>query len=58
MTTLLQNITLVVNAAFGWLSTAVSTINAQGNELLFLSVIIPFVGISVSLLRRLLSVRA
>lgn len=58
MAALLQNITLVVNAAFGWLSTAVTTINASGNELLFMSVIVPFVGIGIGLLKRLLSVRA
>lgn len=58
MSGLLSNITLIVQAAFGWLTTAVSTINASGNELLLLSVVIPFVGLAVGLLRRLLSVRA
>lgn len=57
MATLLQNITLIVNAAFGWVSTAVSTINASGNEILLLSIIIPFVGLAIGLLKRLLSVR-
>lgn len=57
MATLLQNITLIVNTAFGWVSTAVSTINASGNEILLLSIIIPFVGLAIGLLKRLLSVR-
>lgn len=57
MSTVLQNITLVVNSAFTWVSTAVSTITAEGNEILLLSIVIPFVSIAVGLLKRLLSVR-
>lgn len=57
MSTLLANVTLVVNSAFTWVSTAVSTITASGNEILELSIIIPFVGLAIGLLKRLLSVR-
>lgn len=58
MSALLSNISLIITAAFGWVSEAVTTITATGNELLLLSCIIPFVGVGVSLLKRLLSVRA
>ena len=57
MQTLLSNVTLVVNECFSWVGTAVSTITASGNEILELAVIVPFVGLSIGLLKRLLSVR-
>lgn len=58
MSTLLSNISLIITAAFGWVTEAVECITASGNELLLLSCVIPFIGIGVSLLKRLLSVRA
>ena len=58
MSALLTNISLIITAAFGWVSEAVDCITASGNELLLLSCVIHFNGIGVSLLKRLLSVRA
>lgn len=52
------NITPVVTAAFGWVSTAVSTITTSGNELLLMAVVLPFVGLGVGLLRRLFGTKA
>ena len=57
MSTLLENVTLVVTEAFSWVGLCVDTITASGNEILELAVIIPFVGLSIGLLKRLLSVR-
>lgn len=58
MTALISSITSIVTAAFGWVTTAVSTITATGNELLLMAVVVPFVGLGVGLLRRLIGTRA
>lgn len=58
MSTLITSITSIVTAAFGWVTTAVSTITASGNELLLMAVVVPFVGLGVGLLRRLIGTRA
>lgn len=58
MSSLLTNIGSIITAAFGWVTQAVTTITASGNELLLLSCVISFVGLGISLLKRLLSVRA
>lgn len=58
MSALITSITSIVTAAFGWVTTAVSTITASGNELLLMAVVVPFVGLGVGLLRRLIGTRA
>lgn len=58
MSALITSITSIVTAAFGWVTTAVSTITATGNELLLMAVVVPFVGLGVGLLRRLIGTRA
>lgn len=58
MNALITSITSIVTAAFGWVTTAVSTITATGNELLLMAVVVPFVGLGVGLLRRLIGTRA
>lgn len=58
MSDIITAVTSIVNAAFGWVGTAVSTITAPGNELLLMAVVLPFVGLGVGLLRRLFGTKA
>lgn len=58
MSAIITNVTSLVTAAFGWVTTAVQTITASGNELLLMAVILPFVGLGIGLLRRLFGTRA
>ena len=58
MSSIITSITSIVTAAMGWVTTAVSTITATGNELLLMAVVLPFVGLGVGLFKRLLSTRA
>lgn len=55
MTAILTDIGSVVTAGLSWLSSTVTTITAEGNELLLFGVVIGFVGIGISLLRRCLA---
>lgn len=57
MAAMITAITSLVTAAFGWVNTAVTTITAEGNEMLLLfTVAVPLVGLGVGLLRRLIRV--
>lgn len=58
MASLLTNIGSIVTSAVGWLQTFITTITATGNEILLLAILLPFVGLGIGLLKRLLSVRA
>ena len=58
MSSIISSVTSIVTAAMGWVTTAVSTITATGNELILMAVVLPFVGLGVGLLKRLLSTRA
>lgn len=58
MSDIISAVTSIVNAAFGWVGTAVSTITASGNELLLMAVVLPFVGLGIGLLKRLFGTRA
>ena len=58
MSDIITAVTTIVNAAFGWVGTAVSTITASGNELLLMAVVLPFVGLGIGLLKRLFGTRA
>lgn len=58
MASIISSVTSLVTAAFGWVTTAVSTITATGNELLLMAVILPFVGLGIGLLRRLFGTKA
>lgn len=66
MSTIIGYITDLVNAIFvgdptastpvpSWISTIISTITS--NPLILLAVIIPFIGLGIGLLRRLISIR-
>lgn len=58
MAALIAAITAWVTAAFGYVTEAISTITASGNELLLLMVVaVPLVGTGVGLLRRLIKVK-
>lgn len=56
MSTIITDITSIVTAAMGWVGQAVTVITA--NPLLELAVVLPFVGLGIGLLKRLLSARA
>lgn len=58
MSSIISSITSIVTAALGWVTQCVTTITASGNELLLMAVVLPFVGLGVGLLKRLLSTRA
>lgn len=61
MASLISSIGSIVTALFGsngWVSTVVSSITAEGNELLLLATVIPVTGLAVGMLKRLLSARA
>lgn len=54
MTSLLSQITAVVTAAIGWIGQFVTTITAEGHEILLVGVIFSFVGLGVGLISRLM----
>lgn len=53
MAAIITNIGLLVTAAVDWVGTTVGAITASGNELIYFSAILGFVGIGISLLRRM-----
>lgn len=55
MTTILTNVGSIVTASISWIGSYVSTITASGNEILFLFVALPIVGLAIGLLKRLIS---
>lgn len=54
MAAIITNITSVVTAAIGWVTSYVGAITAEGNEILLLFVITAFVGLGIGLLSRLI----
>ena len=46
----------VVTGAFGWVSTAISAITS--NPLILMCVLLPFVGLGISLVRKLIKTKA
>ena len=55
MSSLLTNIGLVFTEAISWVGDVVTTITAEGNELLLIFCIIPLVGLGVGLTKRLMN---
>lgn len=58
MASIISTITSIVTAAVGWVTSFLGMITTQGNEILLLAVLMPFVGLGIGLLKRLLSTRA
>lgn len=56
ISSILSDIGSIVTAAFGWVTNAVNAIT--GSPLILIAVILPFVGLGIGLLKRLLSTRA
>lgn len=56
ITQIISAITEIIAAAFGWVGDAIDVIEA--NPILLFAVLIPFVGIGISLLRRLFKSKA
>lgn len=56
ISSILANIGSIVTAAFGWVGSAVDAIT--DSPIILMAVILPFVGLGIGLLKRLLSARA
>lgn len=56
LSAIISNLTSIITAVGSWVTSVVSTITATGNEILLFSVLMPFVGIGIGLLRRMLFV--
>lgn len=55
MSTILTNVGSVITAAIGWMGDFVDFITSSGNEIILLFIIIPFVGLAIGLIKRLIS---
>lgn len=53
MSTIIDNIGLIVEAVGDWVGDTIGIFTTSGNELLLFSALIGFVGIGIGLLRRL-----
>ena len=58
LSTIITAISSIVTGAITWVGSFLSMITTSGNELLLFVVIIPFVGLGIGLLKRLMSTRA
>ena len=52
MSAIISSITSIVNASVTWLTSIVTAVTAEGNELLLFFLLINFVGIAIGLLMR------
>lgn len=52
--TIISTLTSLVTAFAGYVTTWVSTIFASGNEMLVVALVLPLVGVGISIIRRLL----
>lgn len=57
MATFISDLTSIVTAVAGYVTTWISTVTAEGNSILLFSMLIPLVGIGIGALKRLLSAR-
>lgn len=55
LSSLLSNISSVVEEAIEWMGDYLSLITTSGNEILFVFVAIPLVGLGIGLVKRMLS---
>lgn len=53
---MLTNIGSLVTSAVGWMGSFLATITKSGNEMLFVFVAIPIVGVGIGLVKRMLHV--
>lgn len=56
MAALMTDVTAVFTSAIGMVSTVISTITAEGNELVLLFCLLPLVGIGIGFAKRLMHV--
>lgn len=56
ITSIMGQASEVVTGAFGWVSTAVSAITS--NPLILMAVLLPFVGLGITLVRKLIKTKA
>lgn len=52
MTAIITAVTSIVNASVSWLTSIVTAVTAEGNELLLFFCLVNFVGIAIGLLMR------
>lgn len=53
--TIISTLTSLVTAFAGYVTTWVSTIFASGNELLVVALVLPLVGVGITIIKRLMS---
>lgn len=58
MSSIISNITSLVDASVDWISTTVGAFTAQGNELLLFSALVGFVGVGIGLCKRIFKIHA
>lgn len=56
LSTILTNIGSVVTSAITWMGDYLSLITKSGNEILFVFVAIPLVGLGIGLVRRMINI--
>lgn len=56
MANFITAVSSVVTAGIGWMGDYVGAITAEGNEMLLLFVAVPFVGLGIGLLKRMISI--
>ena len=54
MSALLTQITAVVTSAITWIGQFVTTMTAEGHEILLIGIIFSFVGLGIGLIKRLM----
>lgn len=58
MSTIITNITSLVEASVDWIGTTVGAFTTQGNELLLFSALVGFVGVGIGLCKRIFKIHA
>lgn len=52
MAAIITAVTSIVTGAISWLSSTVTAISAEGNELLMFFILVPMLGVGIGLLKR------
>lgn len=55
LATLLTSVGSIVTSAIGWMGSYVTAITSTGNEILLLFIILPLVGLGISMIKRMIS---
>lgn len=55
MAALISSTTSIVQAGLSWMGSVVTAINAQGNELVLMFVLLPLIGTGIGILKRMIN---